>query len=84
MKGDFMLHHFSCVQLFVILWIVAHQIPLCPWDSPGKNTGVDGCDLLQEVFLAQGSNPLLLMSPALAGRFCTICATSEAHNERQV
>ena len=32
----------------------------------------------------QGSNPLLLMSPALAGRFCTICATLEAHSERHV
>ena len=30
---------------------------LCPWDSPGKNTGV-GCHfLLQGVFLTQGSNP---------------------------
>ena len=29
---------------------------LCPWDSPGKNTGV-GCHfLLQGVFLTQGSN----------------------------
>ena len=33
---------------------------LCPWDSPGKNTGV-GCDfLLQGVFLTQGSNSHLL------------------------
>ena len=30
---------------------------LCPWDSPGKNTGV-GCHfLLQGIFLTQGSNP---------------------------
>ena len=30
---------------------------LCPWDSPGKNTGV-GCHfLLQGVFLTQGLNP---------------------------
>ena len=29
---------------------------LCPWDSPGKNTGV-GCHfLLQEIFPTQGSN----------------------------
>ena len=29
---------------------------LCPWDSPGKNTGV-GCQaLLQGIFLTQGSN----------------------------
>ena len=33
---------------------------LCPWDSPGKNTGV-GCDvLLQRVFTNQGSNPGLV------------------------
>ena len=33
---------------------------LCPWDSPGKNTGV-GCHfLLQGIFLTQGSNPSLL------------------------
>ena len=33
---------------------------LCPWDSPGKNTGV-GCHfLLQGVFLTQGWNPCLL------------------------
>ena len=32
----------------------------CPWDSPGKNTGV-GCHfLLQGIFLTQGSNPHLL------------------------
>ena len=32
----------------------------CPWDSPGKNTGV-GCHfLLQGVFLAQRSSPCLL------------------------
>ena len=33
---------------------------LCPWNSPGKNTGV-GCHfLLQGNFLTQGSNPGLL------------------------
>ena len=34
----------SRVQLFVTLWIVAHQL-LCPWDFPGKNTAV-GCRTL--------------------------------------
>ena len=29
---------------------------LCPWDSPGKNTGVDCCSLLQGIFPTQGSN----------------------------
>ena len=33
---------------------------LCPWDSPGKNTGV-GCHfLLQGIFPTQGLNPGLL------------------------
>ena len=33
---------------------------LCPWDSPGKNTGVGCHALLQGIFLTQGSNPCLL------------------------
>ena len=40
-------------------WTAAHRL-LCPWDSPGKNTGV-GCHfLLQGIFLTQGSNSHLL------------------------
>ena len=30
---------------------------LCPWNSPGKNTGVGSCSLLQGIFPTQGSNP---------------------------
>ena len=30
---------------------------LRPWDSPGKNTGVDCHFLFQGIFLTQGSNP---------------------------
>ena len=30
---------------------------LCPWDSPGKNTGVGCHALLQKVFPTEGSNP---------------------------
>ena len=33
---------------------------LCPWDSPGKNTGVGCRALLQGIFPTQGSNPGLL------------------------
>ena len=33
---------------------------LCPWDSPGKNTGVSCHSLLQGIFLNQGSNPCFL------------------------
>ena len=28
-----------------------------PWNSPGWNTGVDSCSLLQGIFPTQGSNP---------------------------
>ena len=31
-----------------------------PWDSPGKNTGVGFCSLLQGIFPTLGSNPGLL------------------------
>ena len=33
---------------------------LCPWDSPGKNTGVGCHSLFRGIFLTQGSNPGLL------------------------
>ena len=32
---------------------------LCPWDSPGKNTGVGCHALLQGIFSIQGWNPCL-------------------------
>ena len=50
------------------VWL-CNPMDLCPWDFPGKNTGVSCHALLQGIFLAQGSNPGLLTSPALAGGF---------------
>ena len=49
---------FGPVRLFVTPWTpCAPTRLLCPWDSPGKNTGV-GCHfLLQGIFPTQGSNP---------------------------
>ena len=35
---------------------------LCPWNSPGKNTGVDSLSVFQGIFLTQGSNLGLLHS----------------------
>ena len=52
------LSHFSCVQLFVILWIIVHQAH--SRDSPGKNTGMGCHALLQGIFSTQGSNPHFL------------------------
>ena len=57
-----MLSRFSHVQLFVILWTVAHQL-LCPWDSPGKNNGMGWL-----TFPSPGDLPnpgIKLRSPAL-------------------
>ena len=36
---------------------------VCPWDSPGKNTGMGCHALLKGIFLTQGSNPHLLYLP---------------------
>ena len=70
------LSHFSHIQLFVTLWTVAHQAPLCMsffrqeyWNellcpSPG--------DLPDP-----GLEPMSHMSPALAGGFFTTSATWE-------
>ena len=38
---------------------------LCPWDSPGKNTGMGCHSLLQRIFPTQGSNPVSF----IAGKF---------------
>ena len=47
---------------------MGHMRLVCPWDSPGKNTGV-GC---------HGTEPASLMSPALAARFFTTSVSWEA------
>ena len=65
---------FSNFQLFVGPWTVACRL-LCPWDSPGKYTGV-GCHAL--LLPDSGIEPTSLMSPALAGGFFTTSTTLEA------
>ena len=45
-----LLSHFSHIQLFATLWMIARQAPLS-MDSPGKNTGVGCHALLQGIFL---------------------------------
>ena len=44
---------------------------LCPWASPGENTGVRCHFLLQGIFPAQGLNPCLLQVSCAAGGFFT-------------
>ena len=55
---------------------------LCPWDSPGKNTGV-GCHALLQGIFPPGDQPPFLMSPALAAAFFTTSATWEAQHLAQ-
>ena len=52
-----MLSHFSRVRLRVTLWTARL---LCPWDSPGKNTGMGCHALLQGIFPTQRLNLGLL------------------------
>ena len=54
-SGACVLSHFSHVRLFVTLWAIATRL-LCPWDSPGQNTGVGCHALLQGIFPMQGLN----------------------------
>ena len=64
------LSHFSCVQLCVTLWTVAHQAPLSMGFSRQEYWNGLPCpppgDLPDPVI-----EPASLMSPALAGRFFT-------------
>ena len=60
-----------CVYVYICCAVLSHSVIsnsleshglqpsrlLCPWHSPGKNTGVRCHALLQGIFLTQGSNP---------------------------
>ena len=50
---------FSCLAVFDSLRPLGLQSSrlLCPWDSPGKKTGVGCHALLRGIFPTQGSNP---------------------------
>ena len=49
----------SCSTLLQLHGLQSARL-LCPWDFPGKNTGVVCHFLLQGIFEAQGLNPSLL------------------------
>ena len=61
-------HHLSlpqdCALSLSCVWLCPHGLwparLLCPWDSPGKNTGVGCHALLQGIFPTQGPNAGLL------------------------
>ena len=52
---------------------------LWSWASPGKNTRVDCHVLLQRIFLTQGLNLCLSVSPALAGWFLPLAQPGKIH-----
>ena len=47
--------HFSCVQLSPTPWTAAHPWLLCPWDFPGKSSGV-GCHYFLPTHPKKNSN----------------------------
>ena len=47
-------------KLCMTLWDPVNCRLLCPWNSPGKNTGVGCHSLFQGIFLTQGSKSCLL------------------------
>ena len=60
-------------------------LALCPWDSPGKNTGGRGVPFpFPGDPPSPGIKPPSLPSPALAGGFFTSSATWEAHTRDTV
>ena len=64
-QGVWQINFFVCFRYSVMSnFLQPHGLQpsrlVCPWDFPGKNTGVDCLSLLQEIFPTQGSNPGLL------------------------
>ena len=48
------------VKALVQLFVTSGTVALCPWDSPGKNTGVGCHSVLWGIYATQGLNPDLL------------------------
>ena len=62
----------TCVRLFERPCGLLPTRLLCPWDFPGKDTGMDCHFLLQRIFPTNpGIEPTSLSSPELAVRFFT-------------
>ena len=60
------------VQLFATLWTIAARL-LCPWDFPGKSTGVSCHFLFQGISPAQGLNSCLLHLLHWQADFSLLC-----------
>ena len=66
-------HEVTKSQTWLSNWTITKSL-LCPWNFPGKTTGVGSHSLFQGVFPTQGLNPGLLH----CSRFFTLWATREA------
>ena len=53
---DLYLAYCMCVSLSVMPNLCDPMDRTCPWNSPGQNTRVGNCSLLQGIFSTQGSN----------------------------
>ena len=73
----YVLNHFSCVQLFATIWVVAHQAPMSMEFSRQEYWSGLPCSLPGDL-PDPGIKPMSLMFPALASGFFTTSATWEA------
>ena len=70
-----MLSHFSRVRLCVTPQTAATRLP-CPWDSPGKNTGV-GCHFLLQCMKVKSESKLAQLCQTLNDRMdCSLPGSS--------
>ena len=60
-----LLSHFSCVQLCDPMDRLQPTRLLCPWDSPGKNTGV-GCHFLLQRMKVKSESEVTQLCPTLS------------------
>ena len=73
-----LLSHFSRVQLFATLWLVALQAPLCMGYSSQENWSGLPCPPPGDLS-NPGIEPVFLTFPALAGGFFTSSTNWEHH-----
>ena len=69
-----LLSHFSRVRLCATPWTAAH----CPWDSPGKNTGV-GCHFLLQCMKVKSESEVAQSCPTLRNPMDCSPPGSSAH-----
>ena len=71
-----LLSHFSCVQLWRLHRRQPTRLP-CPWDSPGKNTGV-GCHFLLQCMKVKSESEVAQSCPTLSDPMdCSLPGSSD-------